>query len=320
MPPELAAGAEIEVLVSGVDKGRVSLSLKRLVENPFLKFTETRKQGDRIKAKIKETAAEGATADVGGDVEGFLPVGEISYYRRVKNAAEVFKPGDEVETCIIKIDDAEGRVILSAKRLEQNPWHTIDERYPVGSRVTGVIKQINEGDGADIELEENFDAYMHISNVSWLAFTAMAEVIKPGDKKEFKILGVDKNKYRIMLGIKQLLTSPWQNFTAKYKEGSMLDVKITEIEDSAVVCYIVEGVTGRIPIKNKSKLAHKKGDTINVRIIKLDKDAKKVVLAGKDMEITEAKKQIDEYMKTHEHSFKMDDVANFGNVDKEEGK
>jgi len=314
------AGAELEVLVFGVDRGRVSLSIKRMTENPFLKFMASRKQGDRVKVKIKETAVEGAAADVEDEVEGFIPVGEISYYRRVKNADEVFKPGDETEACIIKIDDAEGRVILSVKRLEKNPWHSIEERYPVGARVMGVIKQVNEGDGAEIELEENFDAYMHISNISWLAFNSMSEVIKPGDKKEFKILGVDKNKYRIMLGIKQLLTSPWASFAAKHKEGSAIDVKIMEIEDNAVVCQVVDGVTGRIPIKNRNKLAYKTGDTINVRIAKVDKDAKKVTLIAKDLEITEAKKQIDEYLKTHEHSFKMDDVANFGNVEKEEGK
>lgn len=313
-------GSEIEVLVFAADKGRVSLSVKRMSENPFLRFMGQRKQGDRVKVKVKDAAADGATVEVEGEVEGFIPVGEISYYKRVKNSGEVFKPGDEAEACIIKIDDAESRAILSVKRLEKNPWHNIEERYPLGARVVGVIKQINEGDGADVEIEENFDAHVHVSNISWLNFASMAEVIKPGDKKEFKILGVDKNKYRIMLGIKQLQTSPWASFTVKHKEGGMIDVKIIDIEDAAVVCQVVDGVTGRIPIKNKAKLAHKKGDTINVRIVKMDKDAKKITLSAKDLEITEAKKQIDEYMKSHEHSFKMDDVANFGNVDKEEGK
>jgi len=317
---EFTEGSMIEVLVAGLDKNRVSLSVKRLTENPFEKFMSSRKQGDRVKVKVKEIRSDGITAGVEGEVEGFIPAGEISYFRRVKNAAELYKPGDEIEACVIKIDGAGSKAILSVKRLEKNPWQTIEERYPVGARVAGVIKQITEGDGAEVELEENFDAYMHISNISWFSFASIADVLKPGEKKEFKILGIDKNKYRIMLGLKQLMTSPWSSFTGKYKEGGAMDVKITDIEDSAIVCQIMDGVSGRIMIKNRSKLAVKKGDTINVRIAKIDKDAKKVLLTGKDLEITEAKKQIDEYMKTHEHSFKMDDVANFGNVNKEEQK
>jgi small subunit ribosomal protein S1 len=317
---EFTEGSMIEVLVAGLDKNRVSLSVKRLTENPFEKFMSSRKQGDRVKVTVKEIRSDGITAGVEGEVEGFIPAGEISYFRRVKNAAEIYKPGDEIEACVIKMDGAGSKAILSVKRLENNPWQTIEERYPVGARVAGVISQVTEGDGAEVELEENFDAYMHISNISWFSFASIADVLKPGEKKEFKILGIDKNKYRIMLGLKQLLTSPWSSFTGKYREGGAMDVKITDIEDSAIVCQIMDGVSGRIMIKNRSKLAVKKGDVINVRIAKIDKDAKKVLLTGKDLEITEAKKQIDEYMKTHEHSFKMDDVANFGNVNKDEQK
>jgi small subunit ribosomal protein S1 len=314
------AGTEIEALVASLDRGRVGLSVKRLTENPFDKFTAAAKPGDRIKVRVREIAGDGMLVDADGNIDAFIPVGELSYFKRIKNAGELYKPGDELDACLIKIDEADSRAILSVKRLEKNPWHTIEERYPVGARVLGVVAQITEGDGAEVELEENFEAYIHMSNISWFAFNAIADVLKPGEKKEFKILGVDKNKYRIMLGLKQLLTSPWSSFVNKYKEGSAIDVKIAEIEDSAVVCLITEGVTGRIAIKNKNKLAHKKGDVINVRILKIDKDAKRVTLAAKDLEITEAKKQIDEYMKTHEHSFKMDDIANFGNVNKEEQK
>ena len=311
-------GGELEILVIQNDRGRPVLSAKRLKENPFKKFMEDKKQGEKIEVKVKSIVPEGIVAEINDELDGYVPVNEISYYRRVKDINEHFKAGDTFDASILKIDDAKNRVFLSVKRLEKNPWHSIEERYPIGARVFGIIRDIKEGDGADVELEENFDAYMHMSNVSWFNFNDMADVIKPGEKKEFKILGADRNKYRILLGLKQLMPSPWSSFINKFKEGNFIDVKIAEIEDNAVTCQIVDGVNGRISIKNKNKLKNKKGDIIKAKITKIDKEQKKVFLNAKDLEVTEEKKQLDEYMKKHEHSFKMDDIANFGEMKKEE--
>ncbi|MCX8093871.1 MAG: S1 RNA-binding domain-containing protein [Candidatus Goldbacteria bacterium] len=320
IPEVFKVNEEIETLVLSNENGEIKLSVKRNFPNPFEIFQNEKKQGDKTKIKILEITKDGAYVDVDGVVDGFLPVGEISYYRRIKNIEEVYKKGDVSDAVIIKMDENQHLVIVSVKRLEKNPWHNIEERYPVGARVVGTVKEIIEGEGVLIELEENFDAFMHISNISWFNFVSISDILKIGDKKEFKILGFDKNKYRILLGLKQLSPSPWSSFINKYKEGSFIDVKITDIEDNYIICQIVEGVFGRIFIKNKSKVKYKKGDIINVKITKIDKEQKKVVLFAKDIEITEEKKQLDEYIKSHEHTFKMDDIANFDNVRKEEQK
>ncbi len=311
---------EIEVMVASIDKGEIKLSVKKNLPDPFEKFINEKKQGDKVKIKIIELVQDGAYVDVEGIVDGFLPVGELSYYKRINNIGDVLKKDGEMEAVIIKFDENQKLVIVSVKRLEKNPWHNIEERYPVGARVIGVVKEIFEGEGVAIELEENFDAFMHISNVSWFSFNLISDVLKPGDKREFKILGIDKNKYRLLLGLKQLSPSPWNSFINKYKENSLIDVRITEIDDNYITCQIVEGVFGRIFIKNKSKIKYKKGDVINVKITKIDREQKRVVLFAKDIEITEEKKQLDEYIKSHEHTFKMDDIANFGSVKKEEEK
>lgn len=311
---------EIEVIVVSNEKGEIKLSVKRVFPDPFEKFKNEKKPGDKVKAKIIEIAKEGAFLDIDGVVDGFLPLGEISYYRRINNIETILKKEDEIETVIIKIDENQKLVIVSVKRLEKNPWHNIEERYPIGARVFGVIKEIFEGEGVLIELEENFDAFMHVSNISWFSFTSIFDILKPGDKKEFKILGIDKNKYRLLLGLKQLSPSPWNSFINKYKEGSLIDVKITEIQDNYITCQIVEGVLGRIFIKNKTNVKYKEGDIIHVKITKIDREQKKVILFAKDLEITEEKKHLDEYIKSHEHTFKMDDIANFDNVKKEEEK
>lgn len=310
--------SEIEAFVISTEKGEIKLSVKKNFPDPFEKFKAEKKPGDKVISKIVKIVKDGAYVDIEGVVDGFLPIGEISYYKRINNIEEIYKIGDEIETVIIKTDENQKLIIVSVKRLEKNPWHNIEERYPVGARVLGTIKEIIEGEGALIELEENFDAFMHISNISWFSFTSIFDVIKPGDKKEFKILGIDKNKYRLLLGLKQLSPSPWNSFVNKYKEGSLIDVKIIDIEDNYITCQIIEGVSGRIFIKNKSKVKYKQGDIINVKITKIDKEQKKVILFAKDVEITEEKKQLDEYIKSHEHTFKIDDIAKFDVKKKEE--
>ncbi|HRU39213.1 MAG TPA: S1 RNA-binding domain-containing protein, partial [Candidatus Goldiibacteriota bacterium] len=266
IPESMAPGKEIELIVFTPEKGRPILSIRRLSENPFLSFTVSHKQGDRVKAKVVSASREGVTVEIEGGTEGFIPAGEISYYRRINDASNVLKPGEEVDACVIKLDEEENKIVLSIKRLEKNPWHSMDERYPVGARVIGFIKAIKEGEGVEVELDENFDAFVQIENISWSPVEELETLIKPGEKREFRILGIDKNKYRIMLGLKQLQLSPWAVFIAKHKEGSSMDAKVADVEDSAVVCLLGDGILGRIPIKNKAKISCKKGDIINVKI------------------------------------------------------
>ncbi|MGD0566321.1 MAG: S1 RNA-binding domain-containing protein, partial [Candidatus Goldiibacteriota bacterium] len=316
-------GDAIEVLVMNNEKGKVILSPKRLRDNPFKSFIENNKPGDRLDAKVGEILPEGIVVSVNEGLEGFIPSGELSYFRRINNASEIYKTGDIVKTCVLKIDEAKNRVILSIKRLEKNPWNNMEERYPVGARVFGTVKNIVEGDGADIELEENIDAYIHISNIFWNQPVTVAEALKPGEKKEFKIVDVDKSKYRIMVGLKQMHASPWSIFASKYKEGIYLDAKITEIDDTGVSVLLPEGIIGRITIKNRAKLRNNKGDVIKVKINKIEKELKKISITAKDLEATEEQKQLDDYMKSHDHSsFKLNDIINFdgGNKEGEHGK
>ncbi|MCE5299705.1 MAG: S1 RNA-binding domain-containing protein [Spirochaetia bacterium] len=309
-------GMDLEVMVVSNEKGRIILSPKRLKDNPFKSFMDQNKPGDRLGVKVKEILPEGMTVSIPGGLDGFIPSGELSYFKRIKSASDIYKPGDELKACIIKIDEIKNRVILSVKRLEKNPWSIMEERYPVGARVFGTVKTLKEGEGAEIELEENIDAFIQPADIAWTPFASLSEVLKPGERKEFKIIGVDKNAYCIQLGLKQLTISPWVTVASRYKEGDYIDGRIMDFDDSGAIIDAGEGVTGRVAIKDRSKLIHKKGETIKVKILKIDSDAKKLFLASKDLEQSEEQKQIDEYMKTHEpeSGFKLNDVFNFGGV------
>lgn len=310
-------GSNIDVLVVSSEKGKVLLSVKRLRENPFKSFMDNYKQGDRFDTVVREIFPEGMSVALSDGLEGFVPSGEFSYFRRIKDASAVYKKGDALKACVLKIDEVKNRVIMSVKRLEKNPWNSMEERYPVGARVTGIVRALIENEGAEIELEENIDAFLHISNITWTAFNSLSEVLTPGEKKEFRIMEVDKAKYRIMLGLKQLHASPWTLFTSKFKEGAYIDAKITDVDDNSVTVLLAEGVVSKISVRNKAKLRNQKGDVIKVKINKIDNAAQKVMLLAKDLEATEEQKQIDDYIKAHDHSsFKLNDIINFGTVEK----
>jgi len=277
-------------------------------------FAPGLKHGDRINVKVKRAAAEGLEVAVNSELDGFIQKHELSYFRRFTNPAEIYPEGSEIEAQVINIDKENRKVFLSVKRLDGNPWPEMEERYPVDARVFGTIKEIKEGEGAAVELEENIDAFVGKDDISWQGIDKISDILKPGDRKEFKIIAVDKVKFRIVLGLKALTNSPWASFVNIYKEGAVVDVKVSAIEEGCVICEVIEGITGRMSVKNSAKITCKRGDTIKAKIIKIDKEQKKVFLAGRDIEMTEEKKQLDDYMKSHEHSFKMNDLIN---LDKE---
>ncbi len=313
-------GEETEAIVINNNlPDKLLLSIKKLKENPYKKFIETNKPGEKIDVKIKEIMVDKIIVSISEEMVGIVPLTEISYLKRINNISDLYKIGEELKTVILKYDEQANIIFLSIKRCFENPWRKIEERYPVGARVIGSIKRIIEGHGVEVELEENIDAFVSIKDISWFNFNKIEEVVKTGEKKEFKILEIDKNKFRLILGLKQLTTNPWNSFLNKYKEGTLIDVKIQDFENAEMICQIIEGVNGKLPLKIKN-ISFKKGDIIKAKITKIDKENKKVFLTLPESEKTEEKKQLDEYIKTHEHSFKMNDIINFENVNKEDKK
>ena len=309
---------ELEVTVKHNESGKIILSLKDGLQNPYKKFIEINKQGTEITGKIVKILDDKMILLLADDVLGILMKSEISYLKKIQSISDLYKIGEEIKAIIIDYNEKQNKIYLSIKQMQENPWNRMEERYPVGARVIGIVKNIIEGQGIEVELEENVDAFVNIKDISWFNFNKIEDVLKIGDKKEFKIIGIDKNKFKILLGLKQLSVNPWVNFINKFKEGMLIDVKILDILDTEIVCQIIDGVNGKIPIKNKNQLKQKQGDTIKAKIIKIDKDSKKVTLYSKELEMSEEKKQLDEYIKIHEHFFKMDDIIDFKGVNNKE--
>ncbi len=310
---EPEAGRQTAVMVTSVENGVPQLSIRRLTDNPAATYACEHKPGEKLEVTITEVNQNEAFAEI-GQLTAVLPANEFSWLKRIKNLNDICRAGDKVEAVITLIDKDNGRVYLSPKQAAGNdPWQEMDERYPIDARVHGTVAEIMEGIGVSVELEENIDAFVKAEDVAWIMPEKISDVVHKGDKRDFKILAVDKQAKKIYLGMKQLTNSPWTNFVNTHREGAIYDAKVVDIEDNAVVCELSAGVTSKIGIKNKLKLTCKKGDIIKVKIVKIDKENKKVQISGRDLEITEEKKQLDEYMKTHEAHFKMNDVFNFGN-------
>jgi|GEM_PF-1086393 len=313
------AGEEIETFVINNSSEKILLSIKRLKENPYKKFIEIHKQGEKLDVRIKEIMEDKIIVALTDEVYGIIPKEEISYLKKINNLSDLYKIDEEVKAVILKYDEKTNTIFLSIKRCFENPWNKMEERYPPGARVIGVVKKIIEGQGIEVELEENIDAFVNIKDVSWFNFNKIEEIIKIGEKKEFKILEINKNKFKLILGLKQLSLNPWNSFLNKYKEGMLIDVKILDFDNDEILCQIIEGVNGKLSLKTKN-INFKKGDIIKAKIMRIDKENKKVFLISQEIEKSEEKKQLDEYIKTHEHSFKMNDIINFENVNKEDKK
>lgn len=312
-------GEEIEALVINNSPEKLLLSIKRLKENPYKKFIEIHKPGEKVEVKIKEIYDDKIIVTLSEEVYGIIPINEISYLKKINKISDLYNIGDELKAVILKYEEQSNTIILSIKRCYENPWNKMEERYPPGARVIGNIKKIIEGQGIEVELEENINAFVNVKDISWFNFNKIEEAVKVGEKKEFKILEIDKSKFRLILGLKQLTPNPWNSFLNKYKEGMLIDVKIIDFDNAEIICQITEGVNGKLPLKTKNNI-FKKGDIIKAKIIKIDRELRKVFLTSQEVEKSEEKKQLDEYIKTHEHSFKMNDIINFENVNKEDKK
>jgi len=202
----------------------------------------------------------------------------------VKHPSKVVSVGDMVEAQVLAVDPAGKRISLGMKQIAPNPWHSIGDRYPVGSEVEGKVKTITDF-GAFIGLEEGIDGLIHISDLSWIKHVKNpSEVLKKGQKIRAVVLSIDAQKERISLGLKQLTPDPWDRaIPERYKVGQDETVKVTKIADFGAFVELEHGIEGLIPASEmvKDSPAFKEGDEVTARVIKVDKGERKIALSVK---------------------------------------
>jgi small subunit ribosomal protein S1 len=286
-------GDEIEVVVLKFDSAaeRVSLGYKQKSPDPWSDVVQRYPLGTKVSGRVVSLADYGAFVELEEGVEGLVHVSEMSWTRKVRNPSKILSVGDHVEAVVADVNVPNRRISLSLKALEQNPWDTIAERYPVGSVITGKVRNLTDF-GAFVEVEEGIDGLIHISDMSWnRRLKHPNEVLKKGDTVQARVLNVDGDNQRLSLSIKEFLPNEWDNFAKAHKIGDEVIGTVAKITDFGLFIRLAEGVEGlahvsEIQRDGKVKLDRlfKPGDAIRARIIKIDPAERKIGLTTRDVE------------------------------------
>ncbi len=297
----LAIGDEIEVKILDIDavKDKVSLGLKQKTENPWTKVEERYPIGSKIKGQVVNIMSYGAFIKLETGIEGLVHISEMSWTRRINHPSDVVAIGDSVEAVVLNINKDKEEISLSIKQVEQNPWTNIEEKYQPGHTIKGRVRNLTNY-GAFIEIDEGIDGLLHISDMSWSKKVAHpSEIIKKGEMIEVKILSVDKDKKRVSLGIKQLSDDPWKKeIPEKYHVGDIVKGKVTKMTDFGAFIDLSNGLEGLLHISEVSKEKIKKledvlsiGQEMDVKIVKIEPEARKIGLSIKGIENTSEQAQ-----------------------------
>ncbi|MDZ4815086.1 MAG: 30S ribosomal protein S1 [Verrucomicrobiota bacterium] len=290
-------GEEIQVVILDInmEKQRVSLGLKQKSENPWEKVIEKYPVGTKVKGKVVNLVPYGAFVEIEQGVEGLIHVSELSWTKRIARASDVLNVGQEVEAVVIGINKEEQKVSLGVRQLDTNPWDEIGARYPVATKVSGKIRNLTSY-GAFVELTDGIDGMIHVSDLSWTRkINHPSEVLKKGDDVEAVVLEIDRNNQRIALGIKQLSEDPWKTIEVQYKMGLMVTGKVTKIASFGAFIELADGIDGLVHISQISdqrvervKDVLKIGDDVTARVIKVDKEDRRIGLSIKAANYDEA--------------------------------
>ena len=286
-------GDEIEVVVLKFDPqaGRVSLGYKQKTPDPWLDVVQRYPLGIKVRGKVVSLTDYGAFVELEEGVEGLIHVSEMSWTKKVRNPSKILSVGEEVEAVVSDVNVANRRISLSLKALEQNPWDTAAERYPIGSVITGKVRNLTDF-GAFVELEEGIDGLIHISDMSWnRRLKHPNEVLKKGDTVQARVINVDPESQRLSLSIKEFLPNEWDNFAKAHYVGEEITGTISKITDFGLFIRLTEGVEGLAHVseiqrdpKTKLDKMFKVGDSIRTKIIKIDLNERKIGLSTRDVE------------------------------------
>jgi small subunit ribosomal protein S1 len=300
----LNVGDEIKVIVLKFDRDteRVSLGYKQLKADPWTTATIKYPVGARVKGKVVSLTDYGAFVELEEGVEGLIHVSEMSWSKKVKHPSKILATAQEVECVVLGIDQEAHRISLGLKQAENNPWMQLVEKYPIGSRIKGKVRNLTEF-GAFVEVEEGIDGLIHISDLSWTKRVKHpSEVLKKGDTVDAIVLNIDAENQRLSLGLKQLATDIWDEFFSHHKQGDMVEGKIVRMTNFGAFVELAEGIEGLVHVSEldekrieKPEDAFKVGDTLPMKIIKLNPGEKKIGLSIKAVKADEYRADFQEF-------------------------
>ncbi len=310
----------IKVVVTDFDeeKKRISLSLKKLLPHPWEDIENKYKVGDKVSGRVVSLTDYGAFIEIEKGIEGLIHNSEMSWTQHIKHPSQVVSMGQVVEAVILSLDKEEKKISLGIKQLEPDPWESLMQKYPVGSKHTGIARNLTNF-GVFVELEPGVDGLVHISDLSWTKkIRHPGEVVKKGEKLDVIVLGVDVEQRKISLGHKQVIDNPWDNFEKLYAVGSVTDGKIVRIIEKGIIAELPENVDGFVPATQLSTSKIKNianhfpvDDQIPLKVIEFDKENKKIVLSAIAALKEKSEEEIQNYITQHKlEKVNVQDIQN----------
>ena len=308
-PSELfVIGDKVEVMVLKYDRetGRISLGLKQKGADPWTNVGGKYPVGTRVKGRVVSLTDYGAFIELEPGAEALVHVSEMSWTHEVRHPSRLVSVGHQVEAAVLNVDPNSRKISLGMKQTAPNPWDMVEAKYPSGTRIEGKVKSLTDF-GAFIGLDEGIDGLIHISDMSWTKHIKHpSELFKKGQPVSAVVLRIDKEKERLSLGYKQLSRDPWEDeIPSKYRVGTSVNGKVTKITDFGVFVELEGGLEGLIHISEtglepsvRMEEKFKVGDEVAAKIIKVDRDERKIALSLREHVMDSERKQVDEYHAT----------------------
>ena len=288
---------ELEVMILNIDydKQKIALGLKQKQANPWEDVEVKYPVNSRVKGEVVNVMSYGAFVKLEPGIEGLVHISEMSWTKRINHPNELVDIGDEIEVVILGVDKQGQQLSLGMKQTQDNPWESVLDRYPVDTTVTGKVRNLTNY-GAFVELEEGIDGLLHVSDMSWTRkISHPNEMLEKGQEVTCKVLSIDSERRRIALGLKQLDDDPWStDIPDKYQPGQVVKGKVTKVTNFGVFVGLEDGLEGLLHI---SELADHKvenpeevvkmGEEIEVKILRVDTEDRKIGLSRKRVEWAE---------------------------------
>ncbi|MCL2123335.1 MAG: 30S ribosomal protein S1, partial [Desulfovibrionaceae bacterium] len=286
----ITMGQELELKVLSFDKAtqKVSLGLKQLVPDPWQDITTRFPENVKCTGKVTNLVDYGAFVELESGVEGLVHISEMSWTRKLRHPSQMVRVSDEVEVIILGVDAEKKRISLGMKQVKPNPWELVAERYPEGTVLEGVIKNITEF-GMFIGIEDGIDGLIHVSDISWTKKVRHPnELYKVNDTVQAKVLTVDQENEKFTLGIKQLVEDPWAHVPGAYPVGTPVKGIVTNITDFGMFVEVEEGIEGLVHVSELSSKKvktpaelYKEGQEIQAKVIHVSAEERRLGLSIK---------------------------------------
>ncbi|MFW5812231.1 MAG: S1 RNA-binding domain-containing protein, partial [Alkalispirochaetaceae bacterium] len=304
------------------------LSLRHMTEDPWESFEDRYAVDQVVEGTVTKLTDFGAFIELEEGIEGLAHISEMSWIKRINHPNEVVNVGDKVETMILDYSIQEGKVSLGLKQVMPNPWEEINEKFPVGMRLTRPVKKITNT-GAFVELEEGIDGFLHVDDLSWTKrYKNPGAVLTEGEEVECVVIMSDPENHNVRLGVKQLEDDPWQQLRDAYPNGSIIDGEITNITDFGIFVRVQGGIEGLI---NKANLSERNepfeqavqkytvGEKIRAVVTELSPSRQRLSLSVRDLERQEQRQELEKYIHEDDSETETFSLGDILKEDSEEG-